>query len=554
MTIPIIHRDVADRTTGATPDRTAAPRISPAELRRLALDGDEIAVVDVREGERYPKGHISIAVELPFSEIEMKVAALLPRRGVRIVVTDDAEELAPQAAARLRALGYTDVRILKGGLRTWADEGNELITGMHSLSKALGEFVERHDHTPKISAVELHAKLNSGEPIVVLDTRPLDEFNFIAIPGGVAAPGAELLYRAFDAVPSPTTPVVVNCAGRTRAIIGAQALRNAGFPNPVVSLENGTAAWMLAGHSPARGATQQAAPPSEAGLASGRLAAVRVAERFGVRTIDLARLATFREEVEQHSLYLLDVRTREEFEAGHVPGSRSAPGGQVVQTTDRFLGTRQGRVVLIDDPDLVRATITASWLLQLGLENVFVYPASAAERSERGTVQPEILGDLDTADTVSAAALDSLLADGAVVIDLEGAPPYYRERRYIPGSFVGRRSTLARHLDRLPGTGPIVLTSADGALARLAAGELAGQSQRRVVALAGGTADWIAAGHPVQTGLDQPALDPTEVLPAPQTLDEKRTYLAAYVAWGDVIVEQLERDGLTRFRSFPALP
>ncbi len=119
------------------------------------------------------------------------------------------------------------MRILKGGLRAWEEAGNELITGMHSLSKALGEFVERRYRTPKINAVELHAKLNSAEKPVVLDTRPFEEFNYIAIPGGVAAPGAELLYRAFDAVPSPTTPVVVNCAGRTRTIIGAQALRNA---------------------------------------------------------------------------------------------------------------------------------------------------------------------------------------------------------------------------------------------------------------------------------------------------------------------------------------
>jgi rhodanese-related sulfurtransferase len=101
----------------------------------------------------------------------------------------------------------------------------------------------------------------SGADVVVLDTRPLEEFNHISIPGGIAAPGAELLYRVFDAVPSPITRVVVNCAGRTRAIIGAQAMLNAGVPNPVVSLENGTAAWLLTGLEPTRGAKTQATHP-----------------------------------------------------------------------------------------------------------------------------------------------------------------------------------------------------------------------------------------------------------------------------------------------------
>ena len=118
-------------------------------------------------------------------------------------------------------------------------------------------MVERRDHTPRITASQLRDRFAAGEDLVVLDTRPLEEFNHIALPEGIAAPGAELLFRVFDAAPDPATPIVVNCAGRTRAIIGAQALINAGVPNPVVSLENGTAAWLLAELTPARGATPQ---------------------------------------------------------------------------------------------------------------------------------------------------------------------------------------------------------------------------------------------------------------------------------------------------------
>jgi rhodanese-related sulfurtransferase len=535
-------------------ETTRVGSVTSEELRHEVLDPNEIAVVDVREGDRYASGHISVAVELPFSEIELRAAELLPRGGVRIVVTDDdGTSLAPAAAARLLAIGYQNVRVLDGGLRRWAAEGNELLTGLNSLSKALGEFVEREYGTPKITAAKLRELLDSGDDLVVLDTRPLEEFSHISIPGGIAAPGAELLHRVFDAVPSPTTRVVVNCAGRTRAIIGAQALLNAGIPNPIVSLENGTTAWLLAGLEPARGATAQANRPSAGGLAKAREAATRVAARFGVRAIDRARLEKFRSERTDRTLYLFDVRTTEEFEAGHLPGTLSAPGGQLVQATDRYVGVREASIVLLDDVDLVRATITASWLYQLGLDNVFIHPVTEADRTETGPVRRRILGNLLEGEIVRPEELGPLLASGAVLLDLEAAPPYFRERLYIPGSIVARRSTLPSRLDQVPGTGPIVLTSFDGEVARLAATDLVWRGKRRVLALLGGTAGWIAAGlgEPGR-GLDQPALDPAEALPRLPSLEQRRAALAAYVRWGDLIVEQLDRDGLVQFRLPPA--
>ena len=545
---------IHSRTTSyeARAGSAAVPTISSVQLHAAVRDADEIAVVDIREGSRYETGHISVAVPLPLSEIELRVAQLLPRKGIRLVVSDDdGGAVATRAARRLLELGYTDVRLLEGGVTAWHAAGFELITGLNSLSKALGEFIERHYHTPKVSVEELHRRIAAGDDLVILDTRPLDEFHHISIPGGVAAPGAELLYRAFDAVPSPDTPVVINCAGRTRAIIGAQALRNAGFPNPVVSLENGTSAWILAGFEPGRGATAEAGAPSAAGLARAGEAAARIASRFSVERIDAAQLEAFRAESDTHSLYLLDIRTPEEFAAGHVPDSRSAPGGQVVQATDSFIGTREGRVVLIDDEDAVRATITASWLIQLGLEHVFVHAAPRAAFSEAGVRPTSILDVASAASLVAPTeALRLLASEEAVIIDLDPAPPYFRERQYITESFIARRSTLPHSIDLAPGSGPIILTSHDGHLARLAAAEIGSTTGRRIVALAGGTQAWIEAGFEYRTGLDQAALQPDEALPQPPSLEERRVNLDAYVKWGDVITEQLERDGLVRFRAF----
>ena len=525
--------------------------IQPGELRRLLRSGGEVALLDVREGDRYASGHISLAAPLPDSEAELRVGTLVPRLATPVVlVDDDGAGPAASVARRLADTGYTDVAVLVGGVAGWAAGGYELITGLNSLSKALGEFVERHYQTPRIKAEELKARLDGGEDLVILDTRPIPEFTHISIPTGQAAPGVELLYRVFNHVLTPTTQVVVNCAGRTRAIIGAQTLINASVGNPVVALENGTAGWQSAGLEPAHGETEVLGPPTPEGLERAGDAAARIAERFGVVTIGPAQLAGLLSESGGRTLYLLDVRTPGEFVAGHYPGSRPAPGGQLVQATDQYVATLGARVVLIDGRETVRATVAASWLIQLGLSEVYVYGADAADLRVTGPEPGRVAGRLDEAEPVSAAEVAQALRGDArlTVIDLAGPPLYFEERRYIPGSVYARRSTLAADPGLLAGLGQVVLTSSDGALARLTAGELASVPGSRVTALAGGTDAWIAAGHPYETGVDQLALTPDVTLPRPASSAEREATFAQYVRWGDQITDQLKRDGLVTFK------
>src|SRR6185312_12580626 len=152
-----------------------------------------------------------------------------------------------RAASVLTQAGYTDVSILTGGIAAWEAAGFELFSGVNVPSKAFGEFVEHEKGTPSVSAEELNALMQSGADMVVLDSRPFDEFSRVSIPTGVDVPGAELVLHVHDMAPKPDTLVVVNCAGRTRSIIGAQSLINAGVPNKVVALRNGTMGWSLAG-------------------------------------------------------------------------------------------------------------------------------------------------------------------------------------------------------------------------------------------------------------------------------------------------------------------
>ncbi|WP_439816290.1 rhodanese-like domain-containing protein [Zavarzinia sp. CC-PAN008] len=529
----------------------SAQTIDVAGLRTLLAGDTEYALVDVREeGVQARDGHILVSVPLPFSRLEQRIALLVPRSGTRLVVTDGGDgALAQRAAARLEALGYRNVAVLEGGVAAWRAAGNETFTGSSAYSKAFGEFVEQHYGTPHLSAEDLKRKLDDGEDVVVLDGRTVQEFRNFSIPGAHAVPNAELPYRVHDLVRSAETLVVVNCAGRTRSIIGAQALINAGLPNPVQALENGTMAWLFQGWDLDHGVGELAPAPTAAGLEKARAVVGHLRARYGLAFIDRDTLDQFRAERGRRTLHLYDVRTQGEFEAGHLPDAHWAEGGQLVQGIDRWVGTRNGRIVVVDDADAVRAAITASWLVQLGWGEVFVFAADpATDFAATGPDTPPLPVTPPEVTTVEPAALTRLLADGAVLLDLDTSLAY--RAGHIPGARFAVRSRLDPA--RLPGAGTIVLTSPDGVLARLAAADLGLATARPVVVLAGGTAAWRAAGLPLETGDTALLHDTDDVWRSPYQVDgDRHEAFREYLDWEIALADQLKRDDTARFRIFP---
>jgi rhodanese-related sulfurtransferase len=202
--------------------------LSAATIKAMLDDGTELALIDVREELTFSQNHLLWARNVPLSRIELRFARLVPRLTTRIVLCDDNDGLAKRAATVLANAGYTDLSYLQGGIAAWDAAELVLFSGVHVPSKAFGEFVEHDSGTPSISAGELNAMMRNGTDIKVLDSRPFDEYARISIPTGINVPGAELVLRVRDIVPSPGTTIVVNCAGRTRSIIGAQSLINAG--------------------------------------------------------------------------------------------------------------------------------------------------------------------------------------------------------------------------------------------------------------------------------------------------------------------------------------
>jgi len=525
-----------------------AASLTPQQLKSLLADGAELALLDVREQGLYSRAHLFHAVSLPLSWLELQIDDLVPRRDTRIVLCDEGAgpALAPRARHKLESFGYSDVRLLAGGMRAWAEAGFEVFSGVNVPSKAFGEFVEVNYDTPRLSADELKTRLDTGEKLVILDSRPMDEFRRMSIPGGVDCPGAELVYRVFEMAPDPDTSVVVNCAGRTRSIIGAQSLRNAGIPNPVMALKDGTMGWKLAGLELAHGETTHAPSPSPAALAKAREAARRVAARFGVQRVDRATVERWRRDPAR-TLYLLDVRTGEEFLAGHLPGSRHAPGGQLVQATDEYLAVRNSRVVLLDDNG-IRATMTASWLIQMGWPDVHVLAGGVIDEADlvSGPHHPRVLGFRE-APVILPRELQKLLDPDelAIVVDLDTSLGY--REAHVPGA---RWTTRAR-LPDLAGNlaGQLVLTSRDGVLAHLAARDIL-KARPDVLVLAGGTDAWKAAGIATESGIDR-RLEADDVWYKPY--DQQAGVEQAmrdYLAWEVNLVAQIRREGDVGFRRF----
>ncbi len=527
--------------------------ISAADLRTVMMQKDEYALLDVREQGVHSEGHPFFAVPLPLSRLELDIDRLVPRKSVPLYLLDQGSELplAERAAVILSTLGYQSIHLIEGGVEGWREAGFELFSGVNVPSKAFGEFVEETYRTPYVTATDLNQKVTSGEKVAILDSRPFAEFHRMSIPGGVDAPGAELVHRVFEQVPDPETEIIVNCAGRTRSIIGAQSLINAGVPNPVSALKDGTMGWYLADLELAHREDTVAPFPSADALAHSKASVEKVAARFGVEYVDRAQVEAWRTESGTRSLYLLDVRTEEEYLEAHIPGSHHAPGGQLVQATDEYIGTRNPRIVLIDD-NTVRAVMTASWLIQMNWPEVYVLQGGLQDPLESGPPdRPSFLQYPE----LSPQELDAVLAsrEAVAVIDV-GSSLNYRTA-HIPGAYWAIRSRLAADHIYIPPVGLIILTSEDGRLAHLAAAEVAQLRPQSIVrVLEGGTRAWEAASMALESGETNMLSTNDDVWYKPYdtgSRQEIRKRMQDYLTWEVGLLKQIERDGLIRFRHFP---
>lgn len=474
-------------------------QIGADDVREWLTAGREFAFVDVREPGQYGERHLLHPVNIPYSRLEIDAPVLIPRTGVPICLVDEDGSVAFVAASRLTAMGYTDVRVVEGGMVAYEEAGFTILKGVNVPSKVLGELVEEAAHTPSVGPEQLKAMMDAGETFTVLDGRSPKEFRKMSIPGASSCPNAELPYRLPKLVPDAARKVIINCAGRTRSIIGAQSLRDMGFKNPIFALRNGTQGWRLAGFELDAGKEPSLLPALDA---SENEAARARADAFIART-GIPRVAgtTFSAWADDTSrtLYLIDVRTKEEYDHGHLPGARHVAGGQLVQETDKTIAVRGARVVLCDDNGL-RAAITARWLRAMGHDVTVLDVDVTAPEVVPPTIGPLASNAIQSLPEADATAVMASLSD-SVVLDLRSSGDY--RAGHIEGATWSIRPRLSEL--GLGANDSVVIVAENKHVAALAAIDLHEAGVRRISYLPGGPDAWAAAGFSIVATSAEPA-------------------------------------------------
>ncbi len=494
--------------------------ITPQALQQL-LDGTApFALIDVREAGEHNSAHIPDSSLIPRRQLEFQMATAVPITTVPVVLYDDNGQRATLAAATLERMGYTHVSVLQGGINWWVTQGYPTEWGSNVISKDFGEKMEVVHHVPEIDATELQARMARGDKLVILDTRTPEEYQRFCIPGGRSVPGGELALRITDITKDldKDTTVIVNCAGRTRSIIGTRVLQRMGLQN-VYGLKNGTSGWVLAGYQLETGGNRLDLPaPSPEGLAVAETYADRLAAEDGVRAIDVPTLQAWLAKRQQDTCYFVDVRTFQEYENGHIPGFRWFPGGQVVQRSDDVLVVKHCPVVFTCDRK-TRATVVASWYRQFGFEDVYVLQGGTNAWTAAGLTltqgnEASTPFGLEQAKTkVHLLSPHELQAAAPpVVLFVDTSQDF--ARGHVPGSHWVPRGSLELQIAEVAPAKetPIAVTCQHGAQAILAGATLRDLGYHNVSVLTGGTAAWHAAGLPVETGLAGVMRPPTDVV------------------------------------------
>ena len=524
-----------------------AQKITSKDLKEL-LDGKSpFALIDVRESGEYNATHIPGAALIPRRRIEYIIDSSVPFKGTQVVVCDDDGRRAQLAAATLDNLGYTDVSFLEGGTNRWASNDLPTEWGVNVPSKDFGEMQEVVHHVPEITADDLHQRIENGDKLVILDTRTPEEYHNFCIPGGRSMPGGELALRITDIKKylEPGTTVVINCAGRTRSIMGTRVLQRMGIE--AVGLKNGTSGWLLAGYELEYGGDRLELPEvSEESRAAAEEYAARLASEDGVRYLDMSGLEEVLAKQDKESAYLIDIRTEDEYKAGHIPGFRWFPGGQAVQRSDDIAVVKNATYVFCCDGK-ARATVTASLYRQLGHENVFVVDGGAPAWQNAGQTletgfPASTLAGMGAAEAsvkkISAKELNASKPDLVLFVDTSED----FSQGHTPGAKWITRSWLeVEVVDAAPDKGvPITVTCRDGRGSTLAAATLQGMGYTDVTALEGGMAAWKQAGLEVEQGLTGIVRPPSDI----NYLGVSRSYgeMMNYLRWETALGEKYAAD------------
>lgn len=484
--------------------------ITPDALQGLLHSDSPRACIDVRERGEFALEHIPGTTPLARGTLEYRVETMIPSRRIPTVVCCDDGRRSHLAGSTLREMGYEDVRILAGGLERWRAGGFPTRQGWGVTGKEYGEKVAATKAPPEITAEELALSRSYGQKIVVADVRSEEEFVRGHVPAAYSVPGGQLLMELPRLPVGPESKLVISCAGRTRGILGAQMLREAGLRNVYV-LKNGSMGWWLAGYELEEGeGSERPEQPSKDVADWVERASRTLIEEEKIRFISAEELEKLRTSGEV--LYAVDVRLPGEFYAGHVPGSFSLPAGQVALAHENFIAVRHALIVVLAD-DEVRPVWAAALCQRLGFGRVAVLQGGIDAWARRGGILEKgeparMVHGLEKARThvsaVKALGLRELIEHkkGIVILDVRGSGEF--GFGHIPAARWLSRGKLELEIEKvLPAKKKPVITVCDsGVRSLLAAATLKSLGYLNVEYLERGLGAWQKEGLPLADGLE----------------------------------------------------
>ncbi|MGU9956441.1 MAG: rhodanese-like domain-containing protein [Arenicellales bacterium WSBS_2016_MAG_OTU3] len=480
--------------------------LDAVSLRHILADGNEIALLDVRELTAFSIGHLWLANNLPLSRLELQIRRFVPRNDTRIVICDDANGIAERAANVLGKMEFSNLHILQGGVPAWSEAGFDLTDGNYVIAHAFGFFIEEQYGLQIITASDLRNKIQNREDILIIDARAEHDYTASSLPGSISVPAAEVARRLPDLINSSHTQVIVHCAGITRAALGAQEAISCGLSNPVYSLHEGTKAWVLAGGDLSSNQTIAQPNISANAKAFALQAATKLKQRNKLKYVTHEKLRKWSSEHSDRTCYLIDVRSEQEYFDSHYSGTISIPGGELAGMTIDHLATHNARLYLFAESDCARAEFAASWMLQSGWPEVFIVSDWKTATCINGA-EPDCYPELDqtTPALISVNDLVAQLARDGVkgntrILDFSQSDNF--RKHHIPGAIWASRIHLYERLGISLQSKSIVVSCENGEIARLAAKDLKQELKLSATVLKGGNLAWRSAGMETVSGIE----------------------------------------------------
>src|ERR1700716_1256344 len=209
---PTYYRDMgAVNQAGAPLIGRALPQLTKLSAEQVAkLMDDGAAVVDVRSGREYDRGHIPGSCSVGLSGSVSAWVGWLIARGRNIVLAGGTDSQHSEAQLQLLRIGFDTIAgALDGGMDAWRSSGRELSTFETVDVEDMAEWVI------------------SAEPMTTVDARDDHEWAQGHVPGAVHMYVPDIPHRANEV--SNEAPVAVHCASGYRAGIAASLLEQAGL-------------------------------------------------------------------------------------------------------------------------------------------------------------------------------------------------------------------------------------------------------------------------------------------------------------------------------------